>query len=673
MTQLAALNVKITGDSSDLQSDLTRAEAGVKKVGAAATVAQTKTAGFTGGLGKLGNVSGSTRAKIQNTSFQLQDIAVQLQGGTRASVVFAQQLPQLLGGFGALGAVLGVVAGVGIPALAFAFSGLGSKSNSLEESVDNLKLALENYSEASKNAAMTSEELTEKFGEGAAGLRTTYELLRQIAANEAQSAIDGLATSLSDLLGAVGEGESRTNLADFFDVDIFLAFTDAQRDAREQARLLTAEFQNQQVALQQSNGDLDAQIAATQGLLSAAQDLARLKGDISNKEQAFIKQLAEALALMQEQKAALADQTRERRNALSVAAQTADQERLLGEQMGLTAAQLKESEAIAKLLRDGISASAIEALQLAGVDIVSGIDAAAAAAATLAANLNISLAEALKLKALSADPLDAFGGAGPFIPKDSPPWGEDGISVGRVGRIGGGGGGGGGGGVPQVNPLEAELESLRESLLTKEELQIESYERQQETLRSALDQKLLTQEEYQGYMEEAATRHADAMAGISVYRYGDTLAQTGQFLGDMASALQGGSDKMLRISKAFGAAEALVNAFRAYGQVIADPSLPWWAKIPKAVGVLSAGMGMVNAIKGVSVGGGGGAAVGASSASASSSGASDLADASPAASRTSRNVAISLTGGDMFSRGQVIELINSINDAVDDGAIIRLV
>ncbi len=46
---------------------------------------------------------------------------------------------------------------------------------------------------------------------------------------------------------------------------------------------------------------------------------------------------------------------------------------------------------------------------------------------------------------------------------------------------------------------------------------------------------------------------------------------------------------------------------------------------------------------------------------------------STAAPQVSRNVAIQLTGGNMFSRDQVIELINGINEAVEDGAIVRLV
>ena len=47
---------------------------------------------------------------VQQAGFQIGDFAVQMASGQRASVAFAQQAPQLLGAFGAIGAVLGVAA-----------------------------------------------------------------------------------------------------------------------------------------------------------------------------------------------------------------------------------------------------------------------------------------------------------------------------------------------------------------------------------------------------------------------------------------------------------------------------------------------------------------------------------------------------------------------------------
>jgi len=158
-----------------------------------------------------------------------------------------------------------------------------------------------------------------------------------------------------------------------------------------------------------------------------------------------------------------------------------------------------------------------------------------------------------------------------------------------------GGGGGGGGG---SNPIVGELETLQNSLMTQEQLQIESYTRQQETLRAALDQRLITQTEYAAMMEQAQQQHSDKMSAIDVYRYGDGLQKAGAFFGAMADAMSSGNDKMLKLGRAFGAAEALINAWRAYAQVLATPGMNPLAKFAAAAKVLAAGMGAVNAIKG---------------------------------------------------------------------------
>lgn len=60
----------------------------------------------------LDKVGSGRSAGLQNFSFQLQDVIVQVQGGTSAVRALSQQLPQMLGGFGAFGAVAGVAVGL---------------------------------------------------------------------------------------------------------------------------------------------------------------------------------------------------------------------------------------------------------------------------------------------------------------------------------------------------------------------------------------------------------------------------------------------------------------------------------------------------------------------------------------------------------------------------------
>lgn len=152
------------------------AVAGAKQVGAAVqgvqrqtTSAAGATGGFSGALGRLGTVSGSTRSKIQQVSFQIQDIAVQLQGGTRASVALAQQLPQLAGAFGAVGAAIGVGVALGIPALSLAMQNLTDDTGKLEQALE--------------DAAAVVADTTEKLNFMLSGLRSLeeYRLSQEVA------------------------------------------------------------------------------------------------------------------------------------------------------------------------------------------------------------------------------------------------------------------------------------------------------------------------------------------------------------------------------------------------------------------------------------------------------------------------------------------------------------
>ena len=108
MVRRAELDIVITGDETDLRQATARSNAHLASVGRSTReVGRTVTR-------SLGKRSGSSMA-IRNASFQFGDLAVQMAAGTSASRALAMQLPQLLGGFGTLGAVLGAVAAIGIP------------------------------------------------------------------------------------------------------------------------------------------------------------------------------------------------------------------------------------------------------------------------------------------------------------------------------------------------------------------------------------------------------------------------------------------------------------------------------------------------------------------------------------------------------------------------------
>lgn len=147
-----------------------RLSAAVQDVQRRSAAGATASGRLSGALQSLGNVSGQTRSRIQQASFQIQDLAVQLQSGTRASVALSQQLPQLAGAFGAVGAAIGVGVALGIPALSLAMQNLTDDSSDLED-------AIEAAGEAAAEAA-------DRLGLLESGLRSLdeYRLSREVEA-----------------------------------------------------------------------------------------------------------------------------------------------------------------------------------------------------------------------------------------------------------------------------------------------------------------------------------------------------------------------------------------------------------------------------------------------------------------------------------------------------------
>ncbi|CAB4240544.1 hypothetical protein UFOVP3_38 [uncultured Caudovirales phage] len=147
--------------------------------------------------------------------------------------------------------------------------------------------------------------------------------------------------------------------------------------------------------------------------------------------------------------------------------------------------------------------------------------------------------------------------------------------------------------------------SLDKGLITRSEyLQLES------ELRVASEQE--TQDKIEALQSEAASRSLqqrqafmETYKGISTGNLSDQLGGWSSYFDQLNNLSGGHYKKLAQAAKIFAAGQALVNSYLAYTQVIADPLLPWFAKIGAAAGVLAAGLGAVAAIKGGGSGGGG--------------------------------------------------------------------
>lgn len=208
---------------------------------------------------------------------------------------------------------------------------------------------------------------------------------------------------------------------------------------------------------------------------------------------------------------------------------------------------------------------------------------------------------------------------------------------------------GGGGG---SNPLIGDLESLQKQLATQAELEQQAFDASQATLQTALDQRLITMTDYQSNMERLQQQHQERMAQIDVARYGDGQQQLAGYLGVIADTFQSGNEKMQKVARIAGAAEALINAWRAFSQTLADPKLPFFAKFAAGASVLAAGMQAVNAIK------------------SGSSSTSIARPATPTAtSAAAAPLEVRLTGfgpGDMFTGSMIGSLLDKLSTEAGD-------
>lgn len=509
-----AMEKGVIGEDEHLRL-LKLAETAYLDMGPAVTESAGKMGGFAG-------VIGNNRQAVQMFGYQIQDVAVQLAAGTRATTVFAQQGSQMLGMFGVWGAVAGAAVAVTLP-LAGALFSAGEAAEKFSDTLSSLEEAVRLVDEASKNyTAQGLEELRKKYGEIDQGILSLIEHERQFAlarveatATEAVAALAAEYGALSINLGAVGDAAKGPTMA---------IYTMSQQ--------------------------LGLTVPQTRELVQALQDANSAKDNLGR---------AEALSRI----AALMLQSTQRAGELT--------------------GQIVKAEASFRQLVNSVPGASWLGGMIAQAETLGG-----------------KLWSAVQAKAaLANDPGQTTGNAD---------WAKTDLGFTLPGKDlvytppKSSGGGGGGGGAKDSTPTD--LERLQEQLLSEAEVQLAAFEKQQELLEQALAKKLLTQQEYNALMEAAQREHQEKMTGIDVWRYGDGLAQTEAFMGGMADALQTGNEKMQRIGKIFGAAEALVNSWRAFSQVLADQSLPFYAKIPSAIAVLSAGMNAVNAIKGGSSGAG---------------------------------------------------------------------
>ncbi len=150
---------------------------------------------------------------VRNASFQIQDFAVQVNGGVDATKALAMQLPQMLVGFGTAGAVIGVVAAL-LPNLVQAFSNTAGASKTLGDAMSDFNKAVGAVGETVKQFDM--DKVYEEFNKanGATQKAIAEQLRFQQAFIETSRLVAG--KKFGESLSGVGEFGTLDKLAGAF-------------------------------------------------------------------------------------------------------------------------------------------------------------------------------------------------------------------------------------------------------------------------------------------------------------------------------------------------------------------------------------------------------------------------------------------------------------------------
>lgn len=216
---------------------------------------------------------------------------------------------------------------------------------------------------------------------------------------------------------------------------------------------------------------------------------------------------------------------------------------------------------------------------------------------------------------------------------------------------------------------EAWLNGLRERNMTELELIDEQYNLEHERLVEALEQELVTREEYGQIMADLESKAAKAREKVAEEEAKNRSAVMGGMMQNLSGLMNSGSKKMFAIGKAAAIAQALiagkeavVNSYNAGSRIGGPPVGAAFAATAAA-----ATASQINQIRSQSFGGGG-------NPTTYSGGLPAVRTTQAGAGGTdgpvnpSQRVDINITGtGNSFSAEQVRDLIRQINDQVGDG------
>ena len=376
-----------------------------------------------------GKMARRNEVAFQQAGYQIQDFIVQVQAGTNPLIAFSQQGSQLAGFFaGKWGAMIGLGIAA-VSSLGMALMAVTGKAKETKDILSDLTSAASDYTSAIKDSSSSMETLNSKFGSFAPVAKNVLATMLEIKKVKFDEAINAVAegAGFKDPKSLLGQQMKGFQVATV--TELFPELNELRSQARNQAAADFVTVLGQFDAAVGEAEQLKALQALKQEVVSIAGDYQGMNAtqrafyeSIATAEQALVEAIAERGAAESENRR-LSEQNQldmikvfrdaQKRMRDEQAATQAEIAKGYANSLGFSKQLTNETDAYVKSavegfrqtekLKEQLGDAAYEALRLAGVDMKSGIDAAALSAANLAADLNISLAAALAMQKMASN------------------------------------------------------------------------------------------------------------------------------------------------------------------------------------------------------------------------------------------------------------------------------
>jgi hypothetical protein len=546
MAQVSGIEVKFSANTTQLDNAVKQAENSVLRFGKAANSVNTA----------------QLTSRMQSVSWQVQDFATQVGAGTAATVALGQQLPQLLSGFGPLGAAIGTVAAIALPLAGYFFASAKETRNFADVALD----AAEKIDVLSKSINALIEKIQDgslKSSALSAELQKLAEI--NIGINAAES-VDALRNSFMSL-GTELQGWSGW----------FTGFQTSLGNATQTLSGVDRAVLALIPGLTQFRGVISATTEQSREIVGLTASL-RNWGVEANDAVKLAIQLSEAFNNTNATEAA--------RQLADVAIKLNDIKTITPEARGQINEFFKYVLALTKgtsELNTELAKSAALMSDMAGIGSYG--PSTAESGTTIKEEVKEERPAAIKVPKVPA-------------PRETGIYREE-------------------------DPFFIDrLDAIREQFKTEREVLAEEYALNQETVRNALNNGLIEKAEFDALELQMAEEHQKKLNAIKMAGIDTQLSATADLFGSLAQLTNSGNKKLMKLSKAFSIAQVVINTAQGISKAFAQ--FGWPAGIGPAAAIAASGAvqlaNIASAESGKIKGGGGGGGRGSAAAEGGSTG-----------------------------------------------------